>query len=127
MDLPKNESVFYFESTGAITEQKYAGEFTVVCVLSILQKRQVELERGRLVGESANPSSNLQGIATVISALRGRIIKAPDWWQNSNGGLDFLDENVLVELFDKVMVQEAQWIERLKKQPSAEQKDPLGK
>jgi hypothetical protein len=121
MDLPKNEKSFYFKSIGDDTQEVYEGEFTVVCILNMLQKRAVEIEKSRLQADIKNPTDNLAGLGTVLANLRVRITKGPGWWQESAGGFIIKDENICIELFDMVMSQEGLWREELKKK--AEPKD----
>lgn len=115
MDLPKNEKTFSFSSVGETTGQKFEGNFTVVCVLDMFQKRAVELEKGRITADQVNPTMALLGQAEILSNLRNRIVDGPSWWKDSNGGFDIIDENICVELYDIVMTQEAEWKEDVKK------------
>ena len=121
MDLPKNEKTFTFSVVGEDTGKKYEGEFSVICVPDMFQKRAIEIEKGRLTADQTNPTINLMGLGEVLSNLRVRIVKAPGWWNDSNGGFNILDENACVKLYDKVMEQELAWKDEVKK--LAEPKD----
>jgi hypothetical protein len=114
MDLPKNEAVFDFDYTGATTNKKYDGQFTVVCMLNMARKHALEIEKTRLMADFQNPTDGLFGLAVVLANLRVRIVDAPEWWKQSKGGFDILDEDALVALYDKVMEQESKWRESLK-------------
>lgn len=119
MDLPKNEAVFDFESTGGTTGKKYDGQFTVVCILNMSRKHQLEIEKTRLMADFSNPTETLFGLATILANLRVRIVNAPEWWKQSGGGFNLMDEDVLVALYDKVMEAEAKWRADLKAQATA--------
>ena len=125
MDLPKNEVSFVFDCVGEVTGKKYDGDFTVMCVLNMFQKRAYEVEKTRIQSDQANPSMGLMGIGEVLANLRVRIIKSPNWWDDSNGGYDILDENMLVVLYDKVMEQEENW-KKLVKEQSQPKDEKLG-
>lgn len=114
MDLPKNEAVFDFEHVGEITGKKYDGRFTVLCVLNMAQRHALELEKTRLLGNYSSPTDGLAGIALVLANLRSKIIDAPEWWKQSGGGYDLMDEDVLVTLYQKIQDAEIQWRETLK-------------
>lgn len=114
MDLPKNEKTFTVDITGETTGQQYQGEFTVVCVLNMLKRRQLELEKTRLKADTLNPTAGLEALAQVMSHLRVRIINGPEWWKQSEGGLNIMDENVIVELYDKCLEQELAWVSEVK-------------
>lgn len=112
MDLPKNESVFDFDFISELG-RKYEGRFTALCVLDMGQKHRLELEKTRLLGNHANPTDGLAGIAIVLATLRSKIIDAPEWWKQSNGGFLIKDEDVLVALYDKIQAAEAEWRNQL--------------
>ena len=123
MDLPKNEAVFDFDYVGASTGKKYDGQFTVVCMLNMARKHALEIEKTRLMADFQNPTDGLFGLAVVLANLRVRIVEAPEWWKQSKGGFDILDEDALVALYDKVIDQEAKWRESLKAKAETTQKN----
>jgi len=116
MDLPKNEKSFIFDHIGEITGKKYDGEFKVKCILSMFDKRELELKKTQLKADSQNPTNLLSSISHILATLQVRIINAPSWWEQSLGGFDILDEDVVLALYDKVMEQERLWKEELKAQ-----------
>ena len=114
MNLPDKESVFDFDFTSELTGKKYDGRFTVLCRLDMGQKHRLELEKTRLLGNYQNPTDGLAGISMVLANLRVKIIDAPEWWKQSNGGYLIEDEDALVVLYDKVLTAETEWLEKLK-------------
>lgn len=118
MALPDNEHVFEFEEIGETTGKEYRGTFSCVCVLDMLQKQLVGIEKTKLQADFTNPDPELKGIAHILSNLRVRILDAPEWWQQSNGGYSIQDENVIVLLYDNVMEGESKW--RTKVQEAAQ-------
>lgn len=114
MSLPKNEKIFDFDHTGEITGKKYEGQFTVKCMLSMADKRAVEIERSRITADLMNPTGNLSALGTVVSNLRARVIESPDWYKQSIITLDLLDEEVLYELYAKCLDASDAWLKELK-------------
>ena len=114
MDLPSKEKTFAFEHIGETTGKKYEGQFTVLCVLNVGQKHALALEKTRLLGNYANPTDDLAGLAIILANLRAKIIEAPEWWKQSNGGASLDDEDTMVVLYRKVQEAEFQWKEELK-------------
>lgn len=108
MDLPKIESVFDFDYTSELGK-KYDGRFTVLCLLDMGQKHRMELEKTRLLGNYPNPTDGLAGIAVVLAELRVKVVDAPEWWKQSNGGYNIKDEDAVVALYDKVKAAETEW------------------
>jgi hypothetical protein len=114
MDLPKNQATFDFDRTSE-SGKRYEGTFTVLCSLNIAQKYALELEKTRLLANYSVPSDGLAGFALVLSNLRTKIVDAPEWWKQSNGGFKIEDEDVLVALYDKLLETEIAWRESLTK------------
>jgi hypothetical protein len=114
MDLPSKERTFEFEHVGLDTGKKYDGRFTVNCLINIGQKHFLSLEQTRLLGNYPNPTAELDGLAVVLSNLRAKIVDAPEWWKQSNGGNLIDDEDALVALYRKIEEAEAQWKKDLK-------------
>jgi hypothetical protein len=113
MDLPSTESVFDFDFTSDLGK-KYEGQFTVRCLLNVRQKHLLELEKTRLLGNYVNPTDELAGMAIILASLRHRIIDAPEWWKQSDGGYNLTDIDVLNVLYEKVLTAEVEWRTKLK-------------
>jgi len=116
MNLPNNESTFNVDIKGDTTGQRFTCQFTTVCVPTIAQKHQFELEKARLVADLQNPSDRLFTLASVLATLNIRLIKKPEWWTDAFGGLDLLDENVMWGVYDGITGAEKQWKEDVAKQ-----------
>jgi hypothetical protein len=113
MDLPSTQTVFDFEFTSELGK-KYEGRFTVHCLLDMRTKHRLELEKTRLLGNFPNPTDELAGISIILATLRHRIVDAPDWWKQSDGGYNLTDFDVLTALYDKVLNAEVEWRTKLK-------------
>lgn len=123
--LPKMEKTFELDTVGETTGVEYKGQFTAKCVLSIKDRQAVELEKSRLTADYANPSGTLAAIAAMVASLRAKLIEFPDWWKEVNFGSELLDENVLIEIFEKTEDLGKEWRDSLKKKAS-EDKDKEG-
>lgn len=116
LPLPENKHVFDFDMVGDTTGKEYKGQFTSVCVLNMLQKQLLGIEKTKLQADFTNPDPELKGIATILSNLRIRLMDAPEWWNQSDGGYDLQDENVIVALYSSVLEGENKWRSTVKKQ-----------
>lgn len=114
MELPISESTFDIDVKGDTTLKEYKGQFTCRCVLTMGQKHVLELEKSRLLGSYTNPTDDLIGIAVIFSNLRQKLIDGPEWWKQSVGGTTIKDENVLVEIFEKIQKAENEWRQKIK-------------
>lgn len=126
MSLPKNEKSFMFSLVGEITGHKYEGQFSTKCVLSMADKRVLEIEQSRLSMDLLNPTDNLVAIARVVANLRVRVIDAPDWFDQIIGSLDILDDNVIFELYGECLKASSEWQDELKKKSLPEEKQTEG-
>jgi len=124
MDLPTTQSVFDFDFTSELGK-KFDGQFLVHCLLNMRQKHALELEKTRLLGNYANPTDELAGIAIILSGLRHRIISGPTWWEQSDGGYNLADIDVLTALYGKVISTETEWRTKLKEKTKKLQETPV--
>ena len=126
MNLPKNEKTFLLSVEGDVTGHKYEGQFSTKCVLSMADKRVLEIEQSRLSMDLLNPTDNLIAISRVVANLRVRIIEAPDWFDQIIGSLDILDDNIIFELYGKCLDASNEWSEELKKKAEPEKEKTQG-
>ncbi len=112
--LPKNEKTFEVDVLGTDTGVQYQGQFTVKCILNMADRHSMEMEKTRLMADYANPSGGLAGIAITLATLRTKVIKGPPWWENSDGGINIMDENVIIAVYDQCSQAESEWRKSLK-------------
>jgi len=121
MELPKNESSFYFKHEGKLTRRNYEGDFKVKCLLSLADQRVLEIEKSQLTVDLSNPTENLSAIGSIVANLRVRVIDAPDWFKQSIRSLDILDEEVLFEIYSKCIDAETEWITSIREDVKKEE------
>lgn len=109
MALPSNERTLSFSCVGQSTKNKYEGEFSFKCKLTMSEKYQLEVEKSRMLSDVKNPTPGLENIIAIASALKMRIKKAPQWWSESANGMNLLDDNVLLDVYDKSIEAEMEW------------------
>jgi hypothetical protein len=119
--LPKKEKSFTIDEVGETTGHKYQGTFEVLCVLNMGQRHAEATEKTRLMGDYANPDNDLYSLAETLSKLRIRIQEAPEWWKQSNGGTDIMDEEIVLLLWEKTLECERQWKKELKEKAETAQ------
>lgn len=126
MDLPSNQTVFDYEFLSELGK-KYEGQFTVLAILDMKLKHRLELEKTRLLGNYANPTDELAGIAIILANLRTRIMDGPEWWKQSDGGYDIPDVDMLNDLYNKVLGAEVEWRKKLKEKAQKLKETPTSK
>lgn len=95
------------DAVGDTTGEKYTGSFTVRLFLTPRQKLEISKIRNSIApGITDSRTSDWQR-AEVMAQLMVRVEKAPKWWENSDGGADLVDENVVVDVFNAIVDAEA--------------------
>ncbi len=104
-----NAESFIFDPSepGSVTGEKdrYTGTFEVRKCLNPQQKALADRERRAFLGhplqnEAIDPE--VAEFAYITSQLKVRVIKGPKWFMESDNLKNFLDENILIELANKV-------------------------
>jgi hypothetical protein len=98
--MAETTSTVSISTTGTRTGKPYQGKITVKTVLNRRENFLAD-ERRRFIlgGNAASAPPALQGEAFMLGLLYVRIVDGPDWWKNSDGGLELEDENVIGELY----------------------------
>ncbi len=110
--LPLNEETFEIDvEKGVVTGQRFTGKFKCICVMTLGQKAEAEIAEKRLNAGLTTLSNETNLLHMVIGQLSQRLIAAPDWWINSEGGRKLMDNNVLVAIFQKCLEKERIWME----------------
>lgn len=96
------DAPFSIHVIGDRTKKLWTGEFRAVRYLS---HRQM-LQRDRLIREflgGTNPDITSERYrATALADCAVSMTKSPQFWQEAAGGLDLVDENVLIEVWKGV-------------------------
>jgi hypothetical protein len=109
MALPLNEKTVQISVEGQYTKKKFEGLFTMKCKLTMAEKYKLEMEKSRMKSDVRFGTDGFDTIISILAALRVRVIKAPDWWTQSDGGLDLIDDNVVLEVYEKSIDVELEW------------------
>lgn len=116
--IKKYEHTFAINTIGEDTGDVYVGKFTCRTRLTHGERLTQDAIRRQLLG--AQPAGVVIGeraanTAEILSALQTRITDAPSWWNNSNGGVDLCDDNLIIELYTTIMKAEVDAKNELKK------------
>lgn len=97
-----NEATFSINVT-AVSGENYAGTFKVRKRLSHGQTlRRDELRRELLGARGDSAPETMQKNAIILSVCAAHIIDAPRWWTQNSNGLDLLDSEPVMEVFDEI-------------------------
>lgn len=110
----QNTVDFNIKAVGDVSGQTFEGLFTVKTKLSISETlREKELVRKFIGFNSQEADRETTMIAGAVAYLAMRIVKAPQWWKESNGGQDLDDVNVLAAVNNAAQAKIAAEYEKL--------------
>lgn len=114
--IGKKTATISINLTGEVTGTHYLGDFEMKIFLTHSEDLLRDKLRKELLGKDPDSSSDrARNQAEVLSQLQVRIVKAPLFWQSSNGGLDLYDDNIIVELYEKSMKATEEAVAEIKK------------
>lgn len=118
MFLPSTETQIEFECTGETTSKRYSGSFTIKSVLNNFEATEVILRADRYNGGSQTLPVQTALLNRAIAELEIRVKSSPDWWSKSDSGRLIYDQNVIFELFNKVLEAQKEWKDKLSSEAS---------
>jgi hypothetical protein len=123
----QNEQNFTVSVVGELSGETFRGDFKVRKLLSHRQQLAYDAKRRELLGTNPNGTSNrADSLTEVFAQLSVRIVEAPSWWVESGGGMDLIDDNVVIKVFEQTMLAEREAREAIAKR-AEESKAALGK
>ena len=106
--------------TVSVVGETFRGEFRAFRFLSHRQQLMLDQKRREILG--ANPdfaSQRAKNQAEIFAQLFVRLSDAPKWWSESGYGMDLVDDNIMVEVFNGVMKIEEEAVSDMKKKAEA--------
>jgi len=115
-----NTGTFTISVVGELSGETFRGEFEAVKFLSYRQQLLLDSERRRLIGDAAGtPSDNALTLAHIFSNLNVRLVKFPSWWVEAKNGVELVDENVVLAVFEATMKVQSDAVEEVQKRAAA--------
>jgi hypothetical protein len=121
------DQAFTISVVGEVSGETFRGEFRAFKFLTHRQQLLLDQKRRELLGANAEFSSaRARNQAEIFSQLFVRLSEAPKWWIESGNGMDLVDDNIMVEVFNAVMKVEEEAVNVVKKKAD-EAKEALKK
>ena len=114
MSLPEKIRTFYFDHKDEYGDRR-EGNFSVKCRLTMRERQHMELNKSRLLGGHSSPTDALAGISVMVATLAAHITDAPEWWNQSDSGMDLEDETIVIDLFNQLTTEQLAWRDELTK------------
>lgn len=110
------DQAFTVSVVGETSGETFRGEFRAVKFLTHRQQLLLDQKRREILGtHSESASVRAQNQAEIFAQLFVRLSDAPKWWVESGQGMDLVDDNVMIEVFQAAMQVEKEALEELKK------------
>jgi hypothetical protein len=107
---------FEIHVVGEETGQTFTGKFFAKEQLSWRDRIGADRYRRDLLGvNAAEASIDAFKRASIIADLSVQLTDAPQWWKDAQGGLELIDDNVIIEVSDQAQKIRADWLEAQKK------------
>lgn len=108
-------AVFEIHIIGEETGELFMGTFRAKEKLSWSDQLAIDRLRRELLGPLGHEADVVtQNRALIISELTFRLTETPEWWKNSRGGLDLIDNNVILIVYEKTKEVREKWIDAQK-------------
>lgn len=112
-DLPDRESIFSIDIEGSITKKKYTGGFKCK-IPSVKDQCFIGKHEAFLNGNLAEYlDPGILQLHKQLAYLRYTLLEYPDFWKKSDLGYDLLDQNVINEIYKKVIDFEENWLKTI--------------
>lgn len=124
--VPNTED-FVVKIVGESTGVEVSGKFTAKKRLSFNdQLRRDQYRRQMLGAGDGEPSARAASMAQIFSETLVRLITAPSWWTDADEGRELSDENVVVEVYQKVLDIEKRAVEEVQAKAKQAMEDLKG-
>jgi hypothetical protein len=104
MATDANDTPFTLHVVGETSDQTWTGEFRAKKWLSHRdQLGKDQIRRELLGGQPGVAGDRAITTATMLSELRVRLTKFPEWWATTGFGIDMADDNVIYQLYQDAL------------------------
>ena len=106
---------FEIHVVGDETLETFTGKFRAKEKLSWSDQLNIDRVRRELLGvNAAEANVDVYRRATVIAELSVYLTETPDFWKTSRGGLDLIDDNVVMKVYDEAIAVREKWVKAQK-------------
>lgn len=110
--LPNMEHSFQISVNGNDTGTTYTGDFTYKRP-TVGDRSRIDVMNKRLNGDLLTLEPETVQFNEAVAYLRFTLTKFPDFWKDSNMGMDLYDSNVVVEVYNKCSKFEEEYLSKV--------------
>jgi len=124
MAIDDNSASFTVRIEGEVSFETWSGTFRAKTRLAHKDFLLKDRFRRELLGSTGGASTDRAlTTAEIISDLHIRIVDSPKWWVESEGGLNLVDDRVLVKIHELAVQVEKDALEEKKKKAEEAKKE----
>lgn len=106
---------FELHVVGDETGDTFHDKFRAKEKLSWADQLAIDRMRRELLGPLGGEADlNVQQRAQVIAELTFRLTEFPEWWKNAHNGLDLVDDNVVLKVYEEAQRIRKEYLDRMK-------------
>lgn len=90
---------FEIHVRGSVTGKTWSGKFRARPLLTFRHQMNVDKLRREFAGTAEGAIPEVVITASVLAELAYRLTETPEWWKESQGGLDLCDPNVVEDVW----------------------------
>lgn len=106
--LPNMEEKLSVQVVGKESGINWVGEF-VYRRPTLGERSSIDVMRARLNGDLRTLDPDVIAFNEAVSHLRYTLKKYPDWWAESNFGMNLYDSNVVMHIYELAAIFDANW------------------
>ena len=111
--LPSFYAPVTIDVEGEITKTRWIGTFNVKRVLTHRDRFTIENYYAEYLRDDSKSAFSVKADASSLAELRVRIQSGTSWWEDSNYGLDLVDEAPIMALLQAVKKAKEGWDKEL--------------
>lgn len=113
------QNSFSINEIGKVSGRHFTGSFTVKLTLTRADQFAADARRREILGPRPNDALDaLKLEAFMLGQLSVRVIKAPKFWEDSNGGVLLEDFEVVQKVFDEAVRLENERLDAIQRETS---------
>lgn len=111
--LPAMDHEFEIEVRGNLTRKLFKGKFKCH-ILNLKERGQAGIRKAALnAGVEAVLPVEVRNLHYMVAWLEQSLTESPDWWRESQNGLELMDYDVVDAVYQKVEKFEDEWYEQV--------------
>lgn len=109
--IPSKDFEFSIDVQGTLSSEKYVGSFKCK-IPSLKEQAQIAKYKAFLNGGLAESlDKSIVNLHHMVAYCRFTVTQAPEWFVETDYGYDLFDQNVVEEVYHKILKFEEEWLE----------------